>query len=103
MKGDTTVEGCQGAHSFNPAQTVEKAAEHTVGGPSLRRTLGTHLSMVSSRARARESERRPLPGALRGPLRGQRRAPRNPPPHLAPGMSLSWLRLSPRLCSGEIG
>ena len=30
LKGDTAVEGCQGAHSSNSAHTEEKAAEHTV-------------------------------------------------------------------------
>ena len=29
VKGRTLVEGCQGAHSFNPARTVENAAKHT--------------------------------------------------------------------------
>jgi D-alanyl-D-alanine carboxypeptidase len=29
VKGRTLVEGCQGAHSFNPVRTEENAAEHT--------------------------------------------------------------------------
>jgi hypothetical protein len=28
LKGDIPVEGCQGAHSFNPAQTEENVAAH---------------------------------------------------------------------------
>jgi hypothetical protein len=30
LKGDTTVEGCQGAHSSNAEHTEENTAEHTV-------------------------------------------------------------------------
>src|SRR5687767_12714881 len=30
VKGYTTVEGCQGAHSFDPARIVEIGGEHTI-------------------------------------------------------------------------